>query len=125
MDRQSFESLATLSDSDFASQRSAARDSLMLAAQFRVGETDPVTVRVRNLSAGGLMAEYMIALATGTRVSIDVRGVGWVPGRVAWAAENRIGIAFDAPIDPMRARKPVGKGIQTPDYAKPLVFRVR
>ena len=125
MDRQSFEPIGTLSDSDFVGQRSSARDSLMLAAQFRVGETDPVMVRVRNLSAGGLMAEYLIALATGTRVSIDVRGIGWVTGRAAWATEGRIGVAFDAAIDPLRARKPVGKGTHTPDYAKALVTRIR
>jgi hypothetical protein len=125
MDRQFFEHLGTLSDDDFAGLRTSQRDSLLLAAQFRVGETDPVTVRVRNLSAGGLMAEYMIALASGTRVSIDVRGIGWVAGRVAWAAEGRIGISFDEPIDPLRARKPVGNGTQTPTYAKGLVSRVR
>ena len=125
MDRQFFEHLDTLSDDDFAGLRSSQRDSLLLAAQFRVGETDPVTVRVRNLSAGGLMAEYLIALASGTRVSIDVRGIGWVTGRVAWATEGRIGVAFDEPIDPMRARKPVGTGVQTPTFAKAIVGRAR
>ena len=54
------------------------------------------------------MAEVDDALSVGTAVEIDVRGVGWTPGRVAWVAAGRIGIAFDNLIDPLAARKPVG-----------------
>lgn len=71
---------------DVASQRTA-RDSLFLMAQFRLfGQKDEVQVRVRNLSAGGLMAEVPEALAIGTPVEVEVRGIGWVLGRIAWAA---------------------------------------
>jgi hypothetical protein len=103
---------------DPSSQRSASRDSLLLSAQLRVSGEPEVTVRVRNLSAGGLMAEYTQPVAIGTPVEVDVRGVGWVGGRIAWAAEGRVGIAFDNEIDPMAARKPVGNGTHTPRYAK-------
>ena len=123
MDRQFFEHLGTLSDNDFAGLRTSQRDSLLLAAQFRVGETDPVTVRVRNLSAGGLMAEYGSALDTGTPVEVEVRGVGWVAGKIAWSAEGRVGVAFERDIDPMLARKPVGKGPSTPHFVKPALGR--
>lgn len=108
---------ANLSD-DPSSQRSASRDSLMLSAQLRVGDEAEVSVRVRNLSAGGLMAEYANPVTIGTRVQVDVRGVGWVGGRIAWTAEGRVGIAFDREIDPLAARKPVGNGTHTPRYAK-------
>lgn len=108
---------ADLTD-DSASQRSAARDSLLLSAQLRVEGEPEVTVRVRNLSAGGLMAEYAEPVSPGTPVEVDVRGVGWVGGRIAWRAEGRVGIAFEREIDPMAARKPVGTGGQTPRYAK-------
>lgn len=86
--------------------RHASRDSLLLTAKLRIGdhETD---VRIRNLSAGGLMAEYPRAVSLGERLEIDVRGVGPVAGRIAWATDGRIGIAFNEPIDPMLARKPV------------------
>jgi hypothetical protein len=103
---------------DPSSQRSASRDSLLLSAQLRVGDEPEVSVRVRNLSAGGLMAEYAQPVDIGTPVEVDVRGVGWVSGRIAWAAEGRVGIAFDREIDPMAARKPVGSGKSTPRYAK-------
>lgn len=87
------------------------RDSLFLLARVRVdGEAEWVDVRVRNLSAGGLMAEIAQALAIDTPVELELRGIGRVTGRVAWQAEGRTGVAFDAEIDPMKARKPVGKG---------------
>ena len=123
MDQYSRDSLQSVSAEDFASQRSSARDSLLLAAPLRIGARASVQVRVRNLSAGGLMAEHSEPVATGTAVEIEVRGVGAVPGRVAWWAEGRMGIAFDVAIDPKAARKPVGKGAHTPLYAKSVVFR--
>ena len=74
-------------------------------------------------AAGGLMAEFSDGLAQGLRVEFDVRGVGWVPGQVAWSAAGRIGVAFDRHIDPMLARKPVGQGGQTPVFVKPIFPR--
>jgi hypothetical protein len=94
---------------DAASNRSKVRDSLFLMAGFRLtGAGETRQVRVRNLSAGGLMAELPDPLDIGTGVEIDVRGIGIVPGRVAWSTEGRVGIAFDRQIDPLAARKPVG-----------------
>lgn len=88
--------------------RGRNRDSLFLLAQFRSeGSADARDVRVRNLSAGGLMAELETAPADGTPVEVMVRGIGWIRGRIAWYAEGRAGIAFDQPIDPLLARKPV------------------
>lgn len=85
------------------------RDSLFLLANLRVeGQADPIAVRVRNLSSGGLMAELPFPVRTDRAISIDVRGIGWIPGRIAWQTEGRIGVSFDQPVDPQRARKPVG-----------------
>jgi hypothetical protein len=69
------------------------------------------------------MAEYPDGLAQGLRVEFDVRGVGWVPGQIAWSAAGRIGVAFDRQIDPMLARKRVGQGAQTPVFVKPIFPR--
>lgn len=100
------------------------RDSLFLMATLTIGEAGTASdVRIRNLSEGGLMADVEQGVRVGTRVSLDVRGVGIVKGAVAWCAEGRIGIAFDAKIDPARARKPVGGGTKTPNYARPVVGR--
>lgn len=109
---------------DGASNRQEARDSLFLTADLRMAGTPVVTpVRVRNLSAGGLMAEFPDGMELGLPVEFNVRGIGWVPGRVAWSAAGRIGVAFDRQIDPMMARKPVGTGAKTPEFAKPILTR--
>jgi hypothetical protein len=122
MDQFSSDPFSGRFSDDPASQRNAARDSLFLAATLRI-EGNEVSVRVRNISAGGLMAEYADRVDSGMPIEINVRGVGWIRGHVAWSAEGRIGIAFDRPIDPLLARKPVGSGSSTPHFAKPLIFR--
>ena len=84
------------------------RDSLFLMASLRVeGMRDELTVRIRNLSSGGLMAELPQPVAPDSAIEVEVRGIGWVAGRIAWQTEGRAGIAFDHEIDPQRARKPV------------------
>ena len=124
MDQFSTETVNALSADDFTGQRTGSRDSLLLTAQFRVfGDDKVVQARVRNLSSGGLMAEYAAPVEAGTPVEIEVRGVGWVKGRIAWATDGRVGVAFDIEIDPMLARKPVGKGAQTPQFTKPILTR--
>ena len=123
MDQFSYDPLSALSADDFTGQRAGARDSLMLTAQFRIAEKPEAQVRVRNLSSGGLMAEVSQPIPQGTPVEVEVRGVGWITGRIAWCAEGRVGVAFDREIDPMLARKPVGKGTQTPSFVKPILRR--
>ncbi len=122
MDQFSSDPFSGRFSDDPASQRNQVRDSLFLAATLRLDKIE-VQVRVRNLSAGGLMAEYADHVDSGAPVEINVRGVGWTRGRIAWSAEGRIGIAFDRPIDPMLARKPVGHGPGTPHFAKPQLYR--
>ena len=118
MDQFSSDPLNAISSDDLASQRNGSRDSLLLGAQLRTANGVDVQVRVRNLSSGGLMAEYAQPITQGTPVEVDVRGVGCVPGRIAWTAEGRIGIAFDREIDPMAARKPVAA--RSTSIAKPV-----
>ena len=107
MEQFSQDPLMALSAEDFTGQRAGARDSLMLTANFRIAERADETVRVRNLSSGGMMAEYTAPIERGTIVQVEVRGVGWVSGKIAWATDGRVGVAFDHDIDPLLARKPV------------------
>ena len=98
------------------------RDSLFMTAKLRIGDAPAVhEVRVRNLSAGGLMIEFERALAQGGRVTLEMRGIGEVSGTVAWCTRGRAGIALDAPIDPRRARKPVGTGQTNSSFPKPVL----
>lgn len=86
--------------------RQVPRDSLFLLAKLRVeGEDAEHRARVRNLSAGGMMAECDLSVARGTRISVCLRHVGWVEGAVAWTQDNRFGIAFANPIDPAQVRE--------------------
>ena len=122
MDQFAQDPFSAMTGDDAAHNRNEARDSLFLMADFRVaGSPDVTQVRVRNLSAGGLMAEIANGLELGLQVEFDVRGIGWVPGKVAWSAAGRVGIAFDRVIDPMLARKPVGNGTKTPVFVKPIL----
>ena len=107
------------SQSGAQGQREAVRDSLMLQTTLRqAGRLSGVVARVRNLSEGGMMVETAVPFSIGDTLDCELRNIGRVAGRVAWATEGRVGVAFDAPIDPKLARQPVGKGTTTPIYAK-------
>ncbi|MFC3440943.1 PilZ domain-containing protein [Sphingobium rhizovicinum] len=112
--------------SDRGPARAAPRDSLFLLTSLQTIDGDQLgKARIRNLSATGLMADCERAVPTGTRVECDLRGVGKVTGTVAWAREDKIGMAFDTPIDPQLARKPVsGAGGQQsmPEYLRQSQF---
>jgi hypothetical protein len=87
--------------------RQVNRDSLFLLAQLRVDGQDAVyRVKVRNLSAGGMMAEGEARVMRGALVAVELRNIGWVEGSVAWKQDNRFGIAFVDEIDPRVVRAP-------------------
>jgi hypothetical protein len=98
------------------------RDSLFLKAVLRFPSAkDEHEVRIRNLSAGGLMAEILTDAPRGERVEINLRSIGWVSGCIAWVTEGRVGIAFDHPINPKDARKLANAGErELPLYLKKL-----
>lgn len=102
-----------------ALSRGADRDSLFLQAGLILpGQADPVIVRVRNLSAGGMLAEAKIRIEQGAAVEIELRNVGRVPGRVIWAGEGKFGIAFDRPVDPQAVRRQVVSPSDLPPHLK-------
>jgi hypothetical protein len=105
-----------------AAMRGMNRDSLLLKAELRFPHTNETSeVRIRNLSAGGLMAEVPTGLVRGERIEINLHSIGWVGGHVAWVSDGRVGIAFDHPINPKDARKPVGiSEMEIPPYLKRL-----
>ena len=115
MDQVQHEAKRVAAAEDGTSQRNEPRDSLLLTARFRLkGEKENTQVRIRNLSAGGLMAEVPGGIEPDTAVEVEVRGIGWISGRIAWTAVGRAGVAFDRQIDPKKARKPVGRPRKAP-----------
>lgn len=87
--------------------RQIARDSLFVLVELRLdGDQAVHRVKMRNLSAGGMMAEGSLIAMRGLVVWVSLRNIGWVEGSIAWVQENRFGIAFRDEIDPKLARAP-------------------
>lgn len=85
--------------------RQIQRDSLFLLANLRLTGQDRLhRVKVRNLSAGGMMAEGPVRVSHGDMLEIELRNIGWVEGTVAWVQADRFGIAFHREVDPQLAR---------------------
>ena len=105
--------------------RQVNRDSLFLLAQLRVDGQDVAhRVKVRNLSAGGMMAEGDVKVMRGSLVWVELRNMGWVEGSVAWKQDNRFGIAFLTEIDPKLARAPLAgeaAEFQAPRYTRSVI----
>jgi hypothetical protein len=88
-------------------RRQVDRESLFLLAHVRVdGQQGASHVKVRNLSAGGMMAEGEAKVGRGTQVAVELRNIGWIDGSVAWKQDNRFGIAFVDEIDPNMVHAP-------------------
>jgi hypothetical protein len=105
-----------------ALSRSTDRDSLFLQANLILpGQTAPLAVRVRNLSAGGMLAEAPSrGIAQGMVIEIELRNVGFVPGRIVWIGEGKFGIAFDHPVDPQAVRRQVVQKMEVPPHISAL-----
>ncbi|WCT74376.1 PilZ domain-containing protein [Sphingomonas naphthae] len=105
---------------DGAALRAEARDSIFVMATIgRPGE-DKVAAKVRDVSAGGLMADCAASYSKGEHLEVDLRGVGMVAGVVAWVEPGgRIGMAFDRRIDATMVRKPV----VAPPAAQPSLIK--
>lgn len=101
---------------DEAEQRQIARDSLFVMADLRLdGIEETHRIKMRNLSAGGMMGEGSLRLARGTIVWVEIRNIGWVEGSVAWLHGSRFGVAFREEIDPRLARPPVSAADNDPN----------
>lgn len=89
--------------------RQIARDALFLMAEMRVDGLDgDFRIKVRNLSAGGMMGEGNVRVVRGTFVQVAIRNIGWVEGSIAWVQENRFGVAFRNDIDSRLALGTIG-----------------
>jgi len=105
-----------------ALSRSADRDSLFLQANLVIpGQAAPLVVRVRNLSVGGMLAEAPVrGIAQSVTIEIELRNVGFVPGRIVWVGEGKFGIAFDHPVDPQAVRRQIVQKMEVPAHISAL-----
>lgn len=112
-----------MTETPLDTRQRAKRDNLFLSAVVRTKQGDDATVRVRNLAPGGMMADGPLALAQGTTVTVELRGIGTVGGHIVWATAGRAGIAFDTEVDPRMARAPVVTPVERIVYGKPSATR--
>lgn len=101
--------------------RHVNRDSLFLMAELRLeGDDATYRVRVRNLSAGGMMAEGDFRVLAGTRVTVTLKNVKPINGSVAWVHAQRFGISFAEEIDPKAPRRAATIGDpSSPRFVRP------
>ena len=93
---------------DGSENRQIARDSLFVMADLRLPDSQAEhRIKVRNLSAGGMMGEGALRVSRGDLVEVNIRNIGWVEGSVAWVQDDRFGVAFHEEIDPKVARAPL------------------
>jgi hypothetical protein len=109
-----------VSPKSLESQEARARDSLFLLADLMIEENgEQHKVKVRNLSAGGMMVESDLDVTQGQSIVVNLRNIGPVRGEIAWARSGRFGVAFNRPVNPKLARKPVGTAVdETPRYLR-------
>ena len=109
--------------------RAAERLNFFLGATVSCGELTGLSARVRNLSPGGMMIEFVndpeIDLTVGDAIVAEMRNIGRIRGEIAWSESRRYGVRFLRDIDPELARKPNSVRTGTPDHAKPLIVTDR
>jgi hypothetical protein len=110
-------------------RRASKRHSFMIRAILSSGGSDDQSGRVRDLSAEGMKIEMEpapdVPFKKGDPVTVQMRGVGQVKAEIAWRRAHWYGIRFARPIKPELVMKPVGTGVKTPDYVKPVLVPSR
>ena len=81
-----------------AERRGDDRMPALLRVAKLIGEGGEQLIRVRNMSAGGLMAEHGQPLEIGDVVRLEI-GTQKVPSSVVWKREGTVGIKFDQNVD--------------------------
>lgn len=72
---------------------------MVLATVYFDGMAQPVVTRILDLSSGGIRIGASFPMQRGHKVRVVLKGVGEVPGKVAWAQRGEIGLQFDREID--------------------------
>jgi len=79
-------------------RRSVRHPVVNQVAKIRLKSGREELCLLRDISAEGLRAEVYIPIERGAEIGVELRTAHAVSGKVAWARDNEIGVAFDAPI---------------------------
>jgi hypothetical protein len=82
-----------------AERRTDERIETILPVAKLVTEDSNLFCRIKNISAGGLMAEISSPIPVHTKVSIELNSAQRIPGTVVWNRSGAIGVKFDQNID--------------------------
>jgi hypothetical protein len=82
-----------------AERRTEERVQTILPVAKLVTESSNHFCRIKNISAGGLMAETQAPLPVDTRVSVELNSAQSLPGIVVWTRAGAVGVKFDQNID--------------------------
>jgi hypothetical protein len=79
-------------------RRRDARTVTLLIVGRIIGDQADGLCRIRNISAGGLMAEVFAQFAVGEPVRIELRNGQVVQGAVRWTKDDTLGVEFEEPV---------------------------
>jgi len=82
-----------------AERRTDERIETILPVAKLVTEGANHFCRIKNISAGGLMAEIAAPLPIDTKVSIELNSAQRIPGIIVWNRSGAVGVKFDQNID--------------------------
>jgi hypothetical protein len=102
------------------SKREKDRESMfLLASVVFENSSEKLSMRVRNISNGGMLVDCPDIHEKGRPLIAELKGIGAVAGRVAWSNAGKMGVAFNVEVDPKLTRQPVGVAAKTPYYSTP------
>ena len=103
-------------------ERRSTRTNVLLSAVVEV-EGANIPVRVRNLSAHGVLVKASGLAAGDTRIVFRCNGVA-IPGWIVWADENDAGIQFGEAVQPDRVvKKPPASATSIVQDTRSVNFR--
>lgn len=80
-------------------RRTEDRFRAILPVAKLVSDDSNYICRIKNMSAGGLMAEVKCPLAVGARAYVELNSEQRIPGQIVWTREGSIGLKFDQDLD--------------------------
>jgi len=80
-------------------RRTEERLLTILPVAKLVSESANFICRIKNISAGGLMAEVNCPLQVGAEIYIELNSEQRIPGQVVWTRPGSLGIKFDQDVD--------------------------
>src|SRR4051812_27668394 len=100
------------------------RHNVLLMVDLQLAGWPEQRVRVRDISAGGLKVMAAVKPAIGTLVRVDLPGLGWIGGAVAWANDSAFGVRFAHAFDAAAARQRVSGDFRVAPAPQVVLRRV-